>query len=408
MKRVLVLMLAVVSLGCKQDGGVGTTFDSDIAFLRQHTPLVVLSDADKQAQVAIAPAYQGRVMTSTADGGSGQSFGWINRELIASGKTQPHINVFGGEDRFWLGPEGGPFSIFFEKGKAQTLENWYTPAAIDTEPFAVASQDARKATFTRQMKLKNASGTSFDVGVERTVSLIDPKEACSLLGVNQSEDVKLVAYQSSNKITNAGKEAWKKETGLLSVWILGMFNPSDTTTVVVPFKGERSKVVNDSYFGKVPADRLKARSDYAGMFQGPLFFKGDGKYRSKIGVSPQGAMSVLGSYDSASRTLTIVQYNLPGDAPSLAYVNSTWGEQKDPYAGDAVNSYNDGPPEPGKKPLGPFYELETSSPAAALKPGESLTHVHRTMHFTGDEAALDAIATKVLGAGVKEISTALP
>jgi hypothetical protein len=27
----------------------------------------------------------------------------------------PHINVFGGEDRFWLGPEGGQFSIFFAK-----------------------------------------------------------------------------------------------------------------------------------------------------------------------------------------------------------------------------------------------------------------------------------------------------
>jgi hypothetical protein len=36
-------------------------------------------------------------------------FGWINRKLIASRKIQPHINVFGGEDRFWIGPEGGQF-----------------------------------------------------------------------------------------------------------------------------------------------------------------------------------------------------------------------------------------------------------------------------------------------------------
>jgi len=33
-------------------------------------------------------------------------YGWINRELVASGKRQKHINAFGGEDRFWLaGPE---------------------------------------------------------------------------------------------------------------------------------------------------------------------------------------------------------------------------------------------------------------------------------------------------------------
>ena len=45
-----------------------------------------------------------------------------------------------------------------------------------------------------------------------------------------------MAYDSDNRITNAGQDAWKKETGLFSVWILGMFNPSPSTTVVVPIK----------------------------------------------------------------------------------------------------------------------------------------------------------------------------
>jgi hypothetical protein len=71
-----------------------------------------------------------------------------------------------------------------------------------------------------------------------------------------------------------------------------------------------------------------------------------------------------------------------------------------------VNSYNDGPPEPGKKPLGPFYELETSSPAAALQPGDALVHTHRTMHFVGDRAELDRIARKVLGTGLAAITAA--
>ena len=92
-----------------------TTFQQDLEFLQEHTNVVVLSDASGRAQVAVVPAYQGRVMTSTADGEDGLSFGWLNRELIASGRKLAHINVYGGEDRFWMGPEGGQFAIFFAK-----------------------------------------------------------------------------------------------------------------------------------------------------------------------------------------------------------------------------------------------------------------------------------------------------
>jgi hypothetical protein len=87
-------------------------------------------------------------------------------------------------------------------------------------------------------------------------------------------------------------------------------------------------------------------------------------------------------------------------------VNSAWAVQKKPFGGDAVNSYNDGSPEPGKAPLGPFYELETSSPAAALKPGGSITHRQTTIHVTGDSAALDRIAKSHLRATTAEISGA--
>jgi hypothetical protein len=204
-------------------------------------------------------------------------------------------------------------------------------------------------------------------------------------------------------MTNAGKEAWAHQTGLLSIWILGMFTPSPETTIVVPFNmGPEDKLgpaVNDSYFGKVPASRLVVKD-------GILFFSGDGQYRSKIGLSPMRAKNVLGSYDAANKALTIVQYNKPRDV--LDYVNSMWQLQDAPYRGDTVNSYNDGPPAPGAKPMGPFYELETSSPAAALAPAQSILHTHRTFHFKGPEDDLDAIARKVLGASIEEIESALP
>ena len=116
-------------------------------------------------------------------------------------------------------------------------------------------------------------------------------------------------------------------------------------------------------------------------------------------------MCIAGSYDAAGKVLNIVTYNVQ-DAPN-GFVNSMWEIQKEPYAGDVINAYNDGSPEPGAPPLGPFYELETSSPAAALKPGETMKHIQRTYHIQGSEALLDPLARKLLGAGLEEINSAL-
>src|SRR5437868_2756653 len=61
------------------------TFADDVAFLRKYTDVVVLGDpANGGPAVAVAPEYQGRVMTSTAAGDGGLSFGFINREVVAA------------------------------------------------------------------------------------------------------------------------------------------------------------------------------------------------------------------------------------------------------------------------------------------------------------------------------------
>ena len=377
------------------------TFGDDLEFLKKNTEVIVLSDAEGEGQVAVLPKLQGRVMTSTAEGADGLSYGWINRALVASGKTVLHINVYGGEDRFWIGPEGGQFSVFFKQGVPFDLEHWFTPAPVDTEPFELVNRSANSAHLKKDMQLENYSRTVFDVRVDREVRVLEPYEAGDRLGVMSSDNVKIVAFESVNKITNTGEKAWEKDTGLLSIWILGMFNPSPATTIVVPFEAgsenQLGSIVNDAYFGKVPADRLVVKN-------GVLFFRGDGQYRSKIGLSPQRARPVLGSYDAVNKVLTIVQYNKPASA--LDYVNSMWELQDEPYKGDVVNSYNDGPPAPGAKPMGPFYELETSSAAAALKPGATISHVHRTFHLQGPENDLDAIAKTVLGVTIDQIKSA--
>ena len=377
------------------------TFADDVAFLRDHVEVLVLSGDGGKAQVAVCPAYQGRVMTSTARGTEGSSFGWVNRDLIASGEILPHINVYGGEDRFWMGPEGGQFAIFFPKDAPFDLEHWQTPAVIDTEPFELAAQSPDSLRFARRALLPNASGTWFDVQVDRTIRLLGRGQTESLLGVACPESVDLVAYASENVLTNKGADPWKKETGLLSIWILGMYNPSPDTTVVVPFEqgpeSECGPVVNDAYFGKVPAERLI-------VGDGVLFFRGDAQYRSKIGLAPKRAKPILGSYAAEAGVLSLVQYSKPEGAED--YVNSMWEHQEEPYCGDVVNSYNDSFLAPGNEGLGAFYELETSSPAAALAPNASITHMHRTYHFQGDEVGLDAIAKATLGVGLKDIKGA--
>lgn len=376
------------------------TFGEDIQLLTKHTDVVVLADETGSAQVAVVPAMQGRVMTSTAGGLDGLSYGWMNRELIASKEIQKHINAYGGEDRFWLGPEGGQFSIFFRKGAAFEMANWQTPAAIDTEPFKLVSKNKDRAEFERSFDLTNYSGTTFRLKVNREVRLLRAGELWQNLGVSQLAGVQPVAYESINRITNVGQQPWTKATGLLSIWILGMFNPSPSTTIVVPIKpgkeSELGKAVIDDYFGKVPADRLVVKDKAA-------FFRADGQHRSKIGVTPRRCVPVMGSYDAENKVLTVVQFSFnPG---TTDYVNSQWKLQAQPFAGDVANSYNDGPNELGKI-MGPFYELESSSPAAALAPKHSLEHVHRTMHLQGGEADLDGVARAVFGVGVGEIKAA--
>ncbi len=378
------------------------TFGNDIEFLKQHTPVGVLSSTSGQGQVAVLPALQGRVMTSTVGGTDGLSYGWINRKLVAAGKSVGHINPYGGEDRFWIGPEGGQFSVFFKKGDPFDLDHWFTPAPIDTEAFDLVSQTRSHILLQKKIQLENYSGTVFSLRLDREIRIREHIQAASALGCMLPASVQMVAFESNNRITNTGDNPWIKDKGLLSIWILGMFNASPATTIVIPFNpGPESRlgpIVNDAYFGKVPADRLQVQSKV-------LFFKGDACQRGKIGLTPRRAQPVFGSYDAANRVLTVVQYTKPQAAKE--YVNSMWERQEDPYNGDTINSYNDGPAQPGGEQLGPFYELETSSPAAALQPGTGIVHTHRTFHFEGSAAELDNLAQAILGVPLDKIQSAL-
>jgi hypothetical protein len=181
--------------------------------------------------------------------------------------------------------------------------------------------------------------------------------------------------------------------------MLGMFNPSPSVVIVIPFNPGDEKLmgplVNDNYFGRISGERLKVAGNH-------IFFRADGKSRGKIGLPPLRATGTMGSFDSENNILTLLICRLPEGKSE--YVNSSWQIQDNPFSGDALNSYNDGPLEDGSQ-MGPFYELETSSPAAALKPGESLTHLQYTMHLTGERNLLNQVALKVLGVSLEKIES---
>ena len=350
------------------------TYADDLAFLKtKGIEFIELTSPDGQARVLTVPAGQGRVMTSTATGPEGRSHGWINRKYLEAGVLSEQFNNYGGEERMWLGPEGGENSWYFAPGAEQVFQNWKVPAPFDTDVFTVSEQTQGSAVFSKVVTLRNAKGVEFNIEMKRKVQVLDRKAVESLIGP-LPEDADCVAYRSENSITNKGSEAWTEATGMPSVWMLGMFNPSETTTVYIPYKEDApGRIVKDDYFGPMPEGRLTATD-------GKISFKIDGMFRSKIGVSGERSLGTVYAFDPAQDILTILKTDIP--APGARFVNSQWGVQDNAFGGDALNSYNDGPTEDGTI-MGPFFEIESSSPAAALAPGQTLTHTQTTIHIEG-------------------------
>jgi D-alanyl-D-alanine carboxypeptidase len=72
-----------------------------------------------------------------------------------------------------------------------------------------------------------------------------------------------------------------------------------------------------------------------------------------------------------------------------------------PGSGTVLYSFN------AKKPLIPASSMKLVTAAAALDPGRSILHTHRTFHFQAPEAQLNPIAKAVLGVSIDQIKTGL-
>lgn len=371
------------------------TFGYDLDFLKKRDSVIVLKSDDSLSQVIVSPKYQGKVFTSTAEGDSGKSFGWINYKAFDA-QTDPHFNAYGGEDRLWLGPEGGKYSLFFKPGTKMDFANWHTPAPIDHEAWDVVSKDGRQVSLAKNMVLLNYTGATLQLRVDRGISLLGRDDIQKALGIQLDADVKAVGVKTDNSITNTGPLEWTTTTGAPCLWNLDMFTPSPGVVIVIPYNEKaKGKVATTDYFGQIPPDRVIFKN-------GHVFFKADGKSRGKLGMPPQRSKAVSGSYDAINNILTVAAFDVDSKG---TYLNQEWTPDKDPLVGDAVNAYNDGPLADGTQ-MGPFFEIESVSPGAFLKPGKKLSHQHSIFHFTGNKASLDKIAQKTLGVSLSDIETA--
>jgi len=388
-----------------EDGSA--TFSEDVAFLRQYTPIEVLQDPVSGAGLAIAPAWQGRVMTSTGGGEKDASYGWIHYANVKTGIApegereglQKHVHIFGGEERLWLGPEGGQFALFFPPEVPYEFEHWKTPALLDTEPFEVVGRSETSIRFAREASLTNRAGTKFELRIERAVQILNKAAVAQLLEVPVPNSLATVGYRTTNTLTNTGDKAWTEDTGLISLWMLGMFKHGPGVTVIIPLSQGDGDPVRSDFFGDPGDERLRV-TDKA------VFFKADGAFRTKIGIPPGRSTGVAGSWDPERGVLTVVRCDRPQNASELPWVRSQWTDHENPYDGEQIHAYNDGAPDPETDPLGPFYELETSSPALPLEPGQSMSHVSDTVHFDCCPTNLGPIAEAVFGVTIEEIEGA--
>ena len=265
------------------------------------------------------------MFTSTAEGLGGKSLGFINYKVFESNETNEHILAYGGENRLWIGPEGGSFSIFFKPGAEQTYDNWFTPKPIDSEPWTVLHQWQKSITMAKEMEVGNYLGSRFHLNVERKVTLLETTAVKDWLGIIPHEKVKTVAYSTEKKLANLDSFTWNKETGTVCIWILDMFNTAPPALTVVPYVTGNAKelgaVATSNYFGPIPPGRYVEKSN------GLVFLKTDGQYRSKIGLSVARTKAIAGNYDPDSQHLVVATFDVDRNAP---YLNQEWDASKDP------------------------------------------------------------------------------
>lgn len=355
----------------------------------------VLEGRRKGKQVLVCPSLAGRVMGTTYNGESGEAGGFIDAKAFRDGINDIWDN-WGGEERYWLCPEGGQFGLMF-KGKESCFDNYSVQDGINNQKYKVVdvAKTGESLTMAADFEMLNGAGTRFEVNSARRITALD---ACPY-AMGAGADVDFVGFQSESTITNTGDMPWNKETGALAHWHLGQFLPGPRVIVIIPFRqGSISDPpIREDYFKDFCIDGRMSPNRYWTK-DGFVLFKADGKVRTKIGQNRSRAMGILGSYNLDNDEMVIIDYDF---YPNLEYASSYWYEQAEPFNGDVISFSAEGPRAPGELD-GRCYELESMSPAMLLSPGQSFTFRTRTMHIKGPRTAMAKICRSQFGV---EVST---
>ena len=284
------------------------------------------------AHTILAPGLQGRILTSEV---GGVQTGFVNLEAIAAGEVSDQFNNFGGQDRFWIGPEPG---LYFEPPDRIERTAWRVPRVLNEGSWEVVETSLERVILKREMELVNDLGTQFKVLVQRELGQISRDDLSRELGVDVDDAHGSVAFSGSyshNQLINVG-EAWTRDTGLLNVWILGQFNAGPNTVVIAPFRGndelDDSAVAstadaadleakagpefNDEYFGKVSRDT----PDRLQVSGNAVIFRADAKREGKFGLGPLRSTGVAGSFDADANLLIVVKFSVH---PDQSYASSS-------------------------------------------------------------------------------------
>lgn len=399
-KKVLAIILLFIIVSCSMENKKNYhngSFGYDVEFLnKRDSNLIILKSEDSQSQIAISAKYQAKVFTSTANGLKGQSLGFIGYDALSSSILDEHMNAYGGENRFWLGPEGGQYSLFFEKGAEQIYDNWHTPKDIDSEEWSLVYQNESKVKMKKEISLINYLDVELKLEAEREIRLFNNEQIQKELGLNNLQKIHTVGYSTSNSVKNLNDFDWDESTGSVCIWILDMFIPAPKAITFIPYSSGtttlKGAVATTDYFGDIPKSHLKISDSF-------VFLKTDGNYRSKLGLNEKRTIGIAGNYDPDSKRLTVITFDVNEND---VYLNQEWNPNKAPLLGDAMNAYNDGPLEDGSI-MGPFFELESVSPAAFISPNESISHLHNVFHFMGEEKDLNPIALQLFNLSLENI-----
>jgi hypothetical protein len=379
-------------------------FADVIALLRDtNNETVILQGPQNNHRLVVAPQLVGRVMASTMTGDQGTIQGWVNQSALEAGAVDPVFNNYGGEERFWLGPDGTSQGLFFRK-KPFTWDNFYVPEPMSAQLFETIAlaPDHHSITMQARWKLSNLMGAKFHFEITRTITILDACPYANGLG----DKINYIGFQSDNLVRNVSSSPITPDTGAVSMWLLGNFMQHRRNILILPLTpspiSPALSPIRDEYFrffcagGKLPENRLQNSAGFS-------LIKADGAFGAKFGIAKTGLIDRLGAIDLDADELIIIDYDF---YPDMDYLTNYWREADNLLDGDAANISIAGPPS--SHPVIPEslgYELETLSPGLFLAPGQSFHFRNRTFRFSGPQNAIDLVCHRHLHASRTTLET---